>query len=205
MNFVFSPFPIQCVFIGDGAVGKTSLIISYTTNGYPAEYVPTVKPFSHIMKLFQIDRKTNLKIFASRRRLIHITRWCMWTGNHSPSSCATHLARTTLTPSAPSSTPTLMCSSFALVLLCHPPSRTSGRNCNTAVKAASVIFVCFREKWIPEIRSQSKKVPIVLVGTQSDLRADAKTLVGLRHSKEHPIQESEARKLAHSLGGCYSY
>lgn len=67
----------------------------------------------------------------------------------------------------------------------------------------SVIFICCREKWIPEIRSQSKKVPIVLVGTQSDLRADAKTLVGLRHSKEHPIQESEARKLAHSLGGCY--
>merc|ERR1712032_1802251 len=55
-------------------------------------------------------------------------------------------------------------------------------------------FQNVREKWIPEIRSQSKKVPIVLVGTQSDLRADAKTLVGLRHSKEHPIQESEARK-----------
>jgi len=65
-------------------------------------------------------------------------------------------------------------------------------------------FQNVREKWIPEIRSQSKKVPIVLVGTQSDLRADAKTLVGLRHSKEHPIQESEARKLAHSLG-CETY
>ena len=57
-----------------------------------------------------------------------------------------------------------------------------------------------REKWIPEIRSQSKGTPIVLVGTQSDLRADAKTLVGLRHSKEHPIQEAEARKLASTLG-----
>ena len=32
---------IKCVFLGDGAVGKTSLIVSYTTNGYPNEYVPT--------------------------------------------------------------------------------------------------------------------------------------------------------------------
>ena len=32
---------IKCVLIGDGAVGKTSLIVSYTTNGYPTEYVPT--------------------------------------------------------------------------------------------------------------------------------------------------------------------
>ena len=32
---------LKCVLLGDGAVGKTSLVVSYTTNGYPTEYVPT--------------------------------------------------------------------------------------------------------------------------------------------------------------------
>lgn len=32
---------LKCVLLGDGAVGKTSLVVSYTTNGYPTKYVPT--------------------------------------------------------------------------------------------------------------------------------------------------------------------
>ena len=151
---------LKCVFIGDGAVGKTSLIISYTTNGYPNEYVPTAIDTYHAT--VHIDgQPLTLELcdtpgqddFDTLRPLVY-----------------------------PNTDVFLLC--FSVVM----PST----------------FINVKEKWIPEIRSQSKKTPIVLIGTQADLREDAKTLVGLRNSKEQPISEAEARKVASNMG-CEAY
>ena len=36
------PVPIHIIAIGDGCVGKTSMLITYTQNKFPTDYVPTI-------------------------------------------------------------------------------------------------------------------------------------------------------------------
>ncbi|KAG7462952.1 ras homolog family member Ua [Megalops cyprinoides] len=139
---------VKCVLVGDGAVGKTSLIVSYTTNGYPTEYVPTA--FDNFAAVVAVDGK------PVRLQL------CDTAGQDEFDK---------LRP---------LCYTNADIFLL----------CFSVVSPSS--FQNVGEKWVPEIRYHCPWAPVVLVGTQSDLREDVKVLIELAKYRERPVDPQEA-------------
>jgi len=147
---------IKCVVVGDGAVGKTCLLISYTTNAFPGEYIPTV--FDNYSANVMVDGKP-----------INLGLW----------DTAGQEDYDRLRPlSYPQTDVFLVC--FSVI--------------------ATSSFDNVKAKWIPEIQHHAPGVPLVLVGTKSDLRDDQEQISQLQAKGLLMVTKQAAEQMAGEIG-----
>ncbi|KAJ8392047.1 hypothetical protein AAFF_G00078530 [Aldrovandia affinis] len=146
---------IKCVVVGDGAVGKTCLLISYTTNAFPKEYIPTV--FDNYSAQVTLDGRTislNLWDTAGQEEYDRLR-----------------------TLSYPQTNVFVICFSIA-----SPPS-----------------YENVKHKWHPEVTHHCPSVPILLVGTKKDLRADPEVLKKLKEQNQTTVTQQQGAALARHI------
>ena len=160
--------------VGDGAVGKTCLLISYTTNKFPSEYVPTVSltvsryhgPSPHVFSCQVFDNYAVTVMIGGEPYTLGLF------------DTAGQEDYDRLRPlSYPQTDVFLVC--FSVV---SPSS-----------------FENVKEKWVPEITHHCQKTPFLLVGTQIDLRDDAATVEKLAKNKQRPLSLDMGDRLAREL------
>jgi len=147
---------IKCVVVGDGAVGKTCLLISYTTNAFPGEYIPTV--FDNYSANVMVDGKP-----------VNLGLW----------DTAGQEDYDRLRPlSYPQTDVFLVC--FSII---SPHS-----------------FENVKSKWWPEIQHHAPGVPVVLVGTKTDLRNDSAMAAQLAAKGLRMVSVEEGQQRANEIG-----
>ncbi|XP_030590901.1 ras-related C3 botulinum toxin substrate 1 isoform X1 [Archocentrus centrarchus] len=161
---------IKCVVVGDGAVGKTCLLISYTTNAFPGEYIPTV--FDNYSANVMVDGKP-----------VNLGLWDTAGQEDYDRLRPLSYPQTVQQPQQKKKL-----SDIADVFLI----------CFSLVSPAS--FENVRAKWYPEVRHHCPNTPIILVGTKLDLRDDKDTMEKLKEKKLSPITYPQGLAMAKEIG-----
>eukprot|EP01027_Heterolobosea_sp_BB2_P006787 GEZU01010199.1.p1 GENE.GEZU01010199.1~~GEZU01010199.1.p1 ORF type:complete len:195 (+),score=48.85 GEZU01010199.1:306-890(+) len=142
---------IKCVVVGDGAVGKTCMLISYAQNTFPEDYVPTV--FDNYNANVMVEGRT-----------VGLGLW----------DTAGQEDYDKLRP------------------LSYPET-------HIFIVAFSVVnpssYENVKSKWWPELQEHAPNVPMLLVGTKTDLREDPEFCKKLAAKSLHPITQAQGEAL----------
>ncbi|CAH2354179.1 cell division control protein 42 [[Candida] railenensis] len=148
---------LKSVIVGDGGVGKTCMLISYTTNKFPTDYIPTI--FGSYCPTVMINGEP-----------IVLGLW----------DTAGQSEYDNLRPLSYPQTDFFLC-------------------CFSVVSPTS--FSNVTNKWIPEIYHHGPKdIPVLLVGTKTDLRDESHVSHESHDEHLEPISYEQGVKLAKQVG-----
>lgn len=146
---------VKCVVVGDGNVGKTCLLLRYTSNRFSEIYEVTL--YDHYEKELELDG-----------RRVLITVWDI-AGQEDYENLRS-----------------LVYPSTNIVLLCF--SLADKKTLDNILS-----------KWMPEISQNCPDVPIILVGTKSDLKND----LGAFTTQEMKVTSNEAEAVRKKINKRY--
>jgi cell division control protein 42 len=166
------------VVVGDGAVGKTCLLISYTTNKFPSEYVPTV-----------FDNYAVTVMYVNPPRLFPAALLNVWP------AVAFRIGDEPYTLGL---FDTAGQEDYDRLRPLSYPQTDVFLVCFSVTSPAS--FENVREKWFPEVPHHCPGVPCLIVGTQVDLRTDEQVIAKLAKQKMQPVRREDGERMAKELG-----
>ncbi|XP_042409543.1 rac-like GTP-binding protein 5 isoform X1 [Zingiber officinale] len=177
---------IKCVTVGDGAVGKTCMLISYTSNTFPTDYVPTV--FDNFSANVVVDGSTvNLGLWdTAGQEDYNRLRPLSYRG-----SDVFLLAFSLISKASYENVAKKVSNEFIHFIISRPLNSTKFSDLH--FPPSDLDF-----QWIPELRHYAPGVPIILVGTKLDLRDDKQFFID--HPGAFPISTAQGEELLKQIG-----